>query len=203
MIELLLACTLLFALSALPIILPAWKENRRRAFIMLAALVAVSGGMYAVAGSPRVVPLAAQYQEEVAALRKTADITRALLASHPDNLEAWLTLGQALMDLGEYPRAADAFRRAALLSRGHPRIIMGYAEAQIAAADGKVTDDAMTSVEMALKLDPKLPMARYYHAVRLLQQGKQPEAMKKMKEFYRELPDDDPVKKLMKSQIGR
>ena len=199
MSELFLVMLALLALLGLPL----WCADRKNGVVALALVSVVAMGMYAVSGSPRVVPLVTEYRRDMAALDATIAASSAMLAANPKNLEAWLTLSQALMDTGDFTAAAEGFKQAVLLSHGHPRIIMGYAEAQVLAAEGQVTDSAKRSIEAALIIDKTMPLARYYNALWLLQNGRQPDAMAEMKKLYNELPDSDPLKQRMKEQIGR
>ena len=167
-------------------------------FVLLGSIA-----LYAAVGSPRVVPLALEYNARIKELHEQIKVTSALIKEHPDNLEAWLTLAQAFSDSGDYAAAANGFKQAVLLSKGHPRIIMAYAEAIIMQAEGVVTDQAKKSIDIALMMDPNLPLGRYYTAVWLLQENRQSEAMAMMKKLYRELPEDSSLKKKIKSQIGK
>ena len=194
---------LLVAVLAL-LLLPMARSGAWRAAAPLAVLVSVSSVLlYALFGAPRVVPLADAHHAEIKALHEQIGVSSTLVKQQPENLEAWLTLSQSYADIGDYARAATGFRQAVLLSKGHPRIIMAYAEALIMQEGGRVTPAAKKSIDIALMIDPKLPLARYYKAVWLLQNDRQPEAMEVIKTLYHELPDNSSLKKRMKAQIGR
>ncbi len=201
MIQLAAALVLLLLITLALLLFPL-RHERRLCILAALAVTFVAGGMYALVGAPRVVPLVAQYHAEVAALEKNIQTTRALVQANPKNLEAWLTLSQALMDKGDFAAASEGFKQAVLLSKGHPRIIAAYAEALILQQGGMVPPQAKKSIDIALMIDPQLPLARYYNAVWLLQEGRNDEAMQEMKALYRELPDDSNLKKRMKAQIG-
>ncbi|MDX2074508.1 MAG: hypothetical protein SFX19_09140 [Alphaproteobacteria bacterium] len=194
---------LLLAVLALMLLPMARTGDRKSALQIAVAITSASVLVYALCGSPRVVPLAEEHNAELRALYAQIKTTSALIEKQPQNLEAWLTLAQAFSDAGDYAAAANGFKQAVLLSKGHPRIIMAYAESLILQADGVVTDAAKKSIDIALMIDPQLPLTRYYQAVWLLQEGRQPEAMEMMKTLYHELPDDSSLKKRMKAQIGR
>jgi len=194
----------LFLLAILVVLLlPLWRVDRKNAVLVAVIVSAIAIFLYGFTGSPRVVPLVAAYRTDMESLDKAIAATSEMITLNPNNLEAWLTLSQMLMDKGDYAAAAEGFRRAVLLSHGHPRIIIGYAEALILVAEGRVTDKAKESINAALLVDKEMPLARYYDAVWKLQNGKQDEAMQEMKALYHELPDTDPLKQKMKEQIGR
>lgn len=198
----LLGALLLVTLAV--VLTPLWRSGARKMALLLAlALSLAISAIYAHLGSPRLVELADARNVEMQALYEQIRVTSALVKAQPQNLEAWLTLSQAFFDVGDYAAAANGFKQAVLLSKGHPRIIMAYAESLIMQDGGAVGAQAKKSIDIALMIDPKLPLARYYNAVWLLQAGKQQEAMQEMKTLYHELPEDSSLKKRMKEQIGR
>lgn len=201
---LLFAALAIFLAIALALLLaPVWRENRRMALLMAAATIAGSGGLYALTGSPRVVPLVAAHNAHNALLREKIRTHSATIAREPKNLEAWLFLAQALEDSGDYRAAAEGFKQAVLLSKGNPQIVVAYAQALVLEAGGTVTPQAKKSIDIALMIDKDLPLARYYHALWLLQENRQAEAMQAMKTLYASLPADSALKQKIDAQIGR
>lgn len=200
-----LASVFLLLASILALLLwPLWRDGERMKAAQLGLGIAVSSVLlYGWFGAYKLVPQLEEYHAEMSALREQIIATSEIVKQHPDNLDAWLTLGEAFSDSGDYNAAAHAFKQAVLLSKGHPRIIIAYAEALILQAEGSVTDDANRSIDMALMLDPSLPLARYYKAVWHLQHENTAQAMHMMKQLYAELPEDSSLKKRMKAEIGR
>ena len=93
------------------------------------------------------------------------------LKAHPEDLRGWLLLGRTELSLGRYAEAVNAYRHAADLS-GHRADIMGdWGEAQVLAADGKVTPAAREAFEAALADKESAPRSRYYLALAKSQQG--------------------------------
>jgi len=160
-------------------------------------------GLYFLWGSPKIVPLLAQRQERLVELKETIVRRSGEVKANPKNLGAWVDLGQSFMETGQFPAAANAFKQSVLLSGGNPLLIMAYAQSLIFAADGKVTDDAKKSLDMVLLQQPQNPEARYYLAVRELQDGHTQDAMKDMKELYHSLPDGSPLKGMIDREIGK
>ncbi len=201
----------LIAFAALAVLAwPVWRAQdiplpqRKRAVLALAAFFFLGGfGLYQLLGTPEIVPLLKAREEKLAEIKETVLRRSQEVQSDPKNLGAWVELGQSFMEIGQFDGAANAFKQAVLISEGHPAIIMAYAKAQIAAADGKVTDQAKKGLEMVLLQEPENQEARYWLIVRQLQDGRQEDAMRSMKELYRSLPDDSPLKERINRQIGR
>lgn len=197
----------LAALLAITLFLLLWplaQAGESKMAGWLAVGITLAGILcYGVWGAPRVVPLVIEHDAKTMQLRQTIQTNSDLIQQEPKNLEAWLTLSQAFMDRGDYAAAAHGFKEAVLLSKGNPRIVMAYAEALIMQEDGKVTAQAKKSIDISLMLDPQLPLAHYYHAVWLLQENRQDEAMREMKKLYQDLPDDSSLKQRIRQEIGR
>lgn len=204
MIFFLLGMTVLLLAVLAILLLPLIRAGEQKSAGTYALLITIgSVFLYALWGSPRVVMPIMERNAELHALQQQIALTSAIIQQHPNNLDAWLTLAQAFSDSGDYAAAANGFRQAVLLSKGHPRIIIAYAESLILQSEGVVTPAAKKSIDIALMIDPKLPLARYYKAVWLLQENQPAEAMEMMKTLYHELPDDSSLKKRMKAQIGK
>lgn len=180
-----------------------WPVRRHREFCLGVGVLffAAAFGLYAFIGSPELVPLMEARQERIEDIKASMAKNSALVESDPKNLMAWIALGQAFVETGQWDAAANAFRQAVLLSNGNPELIMAYAKALILGADGQVSDDARKSLEMVLLQEPEHEEARYYLAVRELQDGHTEKAMKMMKALYRSLPDDSPLKETIDRQI--
>lgn len=195
------ACVLLVALAVI-----VWPLRQRyRNFSLAVCLLFFLGGfgIYALVGAPEIVSLMRERDAKIAELKDIITQRAAEVKTDPNNLAAWVELGQSFVETGQYSAAANAFRRAVLISRGNPVLITAYAKSLIMEADGKVTDDAKKSLEMAAMLQPKNPEPRYWLIVRQLQDGKTQEAMKAMKALYKSLPDGSPLKEQINRQIGR
>lgn len=89
-------------------------------------------------------------------------------ASTPDALA---DLARSLVGQGRMAEAADALARAGVMAphRADLRSLLG--ETQVAAADGRVTDEARQSFQAALTLDPRDPRARFYLGLARSQNG--------------------------------
>lgn len=177
-----------------------WDKQRILTGLFVCAF---SAAVYAYAGSPSI---AMQNMERLQTIRDAKPQIAALQAevqSHPDRIKAWAKLGEIDMSIGRYSSSAEAWKHAVLLTGGNPAVILQYNKALIFAANGTVTDDAKKGLEMVLKLNPGNPEARYFLALRDLQDGNTQQAMQKMKALYHDLPQDSPIKEIIDRQIGR
>lgn len=203
MIPLFFAIAALLLLTLALLLWPMMRRDNKQAMCIAVVVSVMSLGLYAIWGSPRVVPLADLHQSQMRGLYKIVSENSKIIKTNPDDVEAWLRLSQAFSDIGDYAAAVNGFKQAVLASKGHPRIIAAYSEALIMQAGGEVTPQAKKSLDIALMMDKEMPIARYYQAVWLLQQERNDEAMAMMKKLYHELPEDSSLKKRMKEQIGR
>lgn len=186
-----------------PLIWPIWKLRPHLAAAIAIIILCSSFGLYQLFGMPHIVPLLEARQMRMDEVRSSI-LTNSELVKHDNrNLSAWVILGQNFMETGQYNAAANAFKQTVLLSNGSPVLLVAYAKAMIAADDGNVSAASKKALEMALIQDRQNADARYLLAVYMLQEGKNEQAMKAMKELYRSLPEDAPLKATIDRQIGR
>jgi cytochrome c-type biogenesis protein CcmH len=76
------------------------------------------------------------------------------------------------------------------LSKATPETIADYGEMVVFANEGMVTAEADRAFNEALKLDPKLPKARYFHGLALKQEGKTEEARAMFQALLADSPPD-------------
>lgn len=201
MIELFAALFFIFIFASAILFWPK-RHHKSSLFIALYFFV-MCFGLYAWVGSPRIVPLLAQRETKLAEIKQSIVQNSAQVKSDRKNLKAWVALGQAFIETGQFSAAANSFKQAVVLSNGDPELILAYAKSMILADDGKVSDHSQKSLEMVLLQEPQNPEARYWLIVRKLQDGDNEQAMKEMKTLYRELPEDSPLKATINAQIGR
>jgi cytochrome c-type biogenesis protein CcmH len=182
-----------------------WPVRKQKTFCALTATAFIAGalGVYAAVGNSTAVHEVEVHQQKIATASAALVEYSEKVKKNPRDLAAWIALGQAFMETSQWKPAANAFKEAVRLSGGDPRLILAYAKALIFAGDGKVSDHAKKSLEMVVLQDPKNEEARYFLAVRQLQDGNTETAMKNMKELYRSLSEDSPLKQMIDQQIGR
>jgi cytochrome c-type biogenesis protein CcmH len=156
---------------------PGSTGRRRGAAVAILLIVpAVSLGVYLWLGQPETpdAPLAERKADPNSqeAIQFAIAKIEARLASHPDDARGWEVLAPVYMRLGRYDDAAGAFRQLLRLKGEHdPNLLSAYGEALLAAANGVVTSEAHAAFDAALKIDPNKPMAKFYSALALEQDG--------------------------------
>lgn len=96
---------------------------------------------------------------------------------HPDDAEAWLSLGRAYLRAAQYPLARRSFEHADRATNGRSAAALsGLAQVIVFENNGTRTPDADALFERALALDPHSPQALFYTGAALLNAGKFSEA---------------------------
>lgn len=159
----------------------ATDELGRGALVSGIALVAVVAlGAYAVLGSPNLPSQPLAGRVDVAA--QNMDLATAIariesqLAINPDDLRGWTVLAPALLEIGRYDDAANAFGRIIELSEPTAQLLTDRAEALLLASDGAGSDEAMTLLRDAAAMDPNHAQSRLYLAAELTRTGQYDEA---------------------------
>ncbi|MEQ1789795.1 MAG: hypothetical protein ABL857_05065, partial [Rickettsiales bacterium] len=169
-------------------------------------IIFIFGGgffLYQKFGTPEILPLMAQRGEKLEILKQKIIENSSEVKENPNNFKAWVNLGNSFMETSQFSAAVNAYKQAVLLSDGNPILIMAYARALIMEADGTVTADAKKSLDILLLLQPQHEEARYFLAVQKMQSGDTQTAMSEMKELYKSLADNSPIKEMINHQIGR
>ncbi|HEU4765958.1 MAG TPA: multiheme c-type cytochrome [Pyrinomonadaceae bacterium] len=126
-----------------------------------------------------------------------------LAMSEPD-MEArrWNDYGIGLMEQAQYGPASEAFRKAHEIEPNNPDYLISASVAELRTErygpERNQLRKAMELIEAALKLNPTLPRARFYHAIILRGQGKHKEAAAKLAPLAREFPRD----RLVQRELG-
>ena len=126
----------------------------------------------------------------------------ARLQTHPDDLNGWLLLARSEIDLNRYQDAVNAYRRAADLSKQRPDVVGDWGEAQVLAADGKVTAEAKQAFETALADKDSAPRSRYYLALAKMQAGDAKGALQDWVDLEAESPADADWLPLLRRRIA-
>jgi cytochrome c-type biogenesis protein CcmH len=162
----------------------------RRHLAVLAVCLGLSAagfGLYAELGSPGVPdqPLAARIaggdlapsRPEAADRLPPPEVAQAITAlaerlkTNPDDVEGWALLGRAYLSMGRYAEGSRALGEAFGRSGRRPNLAADYGESLVAAAGGRVTNEAADAFEIALDRDRADPRGRYYLSLARAQQG--------------------------------
>ncbi len=189
---------------------PAGRRRLAVGLLGLAAPIAAVG-LYLIVGAPGDVdrPLAersAAGSGNALDTMSAEDAVRALahaLESRPNDVEGWTLLGRSYVSLQQFPEAVDAFGRAHALAPDRPDIAASYGEAQVAAADGRVTDEARSVFVGVLAADPREPRARFYLGLAKAQAGDVRGALQDWVDLVALSPADAPWLTAVREQIAR
>ncbi|MFN8723439.1 MAG: c-type cytochrome biogenesis protein CcmI [Rhodospirillales bacterium] len=176
---------------------PAAGPTRIAAMAVIVGIPLLALAVYLPAGRPDLPaqPLATRGTdpslvpaEVVSALANLQDH----LKDTPDDLSGWVLLANTYVRMQRYPEAAEAFRRAAILSNGSPDLVSALGEALILANRGIVSEEAARAFEAVLRVDPGEPRARFYIALSRAQAGDARGAMDRWAALIAEGPADAP-----------
>lgn len=121
------------------------------------------------------------------------------LAADPSNATGWVLYARTESMLGDWAKAADAYKHAIALGQKGGDVMAGYGEMQVMAADGIVSPAAHDAFVAALAADGSNGVARYYLALADGQAGDEHKAIAAWLELAGGLPEDSP----MRAEIAR
>lgn len=123
------------------------------------------------------------------------------LQANPDDLQGWQILAPAYRRAQRWDDAVEAYRNIVRLSPPDAANVADYGEALVMANQGMVPAPAHALFEEALKLDPRLPKARFYDALALKQEGKAEEARAAFDAFLKDTPADAPWRPMLLAEM--
>ena len=150
------------------------------AILGILMIPAVALPLYLQRGSPNLpdVPLAARLENAIQNQDFDAMIAKVErhMAEKPGDIQGWTVLATSYKRLERWDDAANAYANVMRLARATPQTIADYGEMVVFANQGMVTAEAHRAFSEALKLDPKLPKARYFQGMALKQGTSMPPA---------------------------
>lgn len=147
---------------------PPAQVSRQLIWGMLAFVIAVGAGGYALVGTPdawRVGPGApsseasskaagAQHEMTPDQINAMVNGLAARLQADPNNAEGWAMLARTYAALGRFEEALPAYQKAATLSPDDAQIYADYADAMAVTRGRKLDGEPTALIAKALKLDP-------------------------------------------------
>ena len=132
-----------------------------------------------------------------AMLQALADRLAARLALEPEDVDAWLRLGQARLSLDQRAAAVEAFEQAAALSPTSPSVLKAYAAALVGPPDPAsglriMNPRALSVYRRISRLDPADPEPYWYVGLFALQIGDHAEAVRQWQVLLQMLDPADP-----------
>lgn len=184
------------------------EAGPRRLPLAVAGLLLVPAALplYLLAGNPRLpdVPLkprldmAVENQDYMALIAKV----ERHLARNPGDVEGWKVLAPAYRKLQRWNDAAQAFANIARLAPADAGARVDRAEMLVFANDGMVTADAARGFAEALRLDPRLPKARFFQGLALKQEGKTDAARAAFARLLADTPPDAGWRPMLEAEIA-
>jgi cytochrome c-type biogenesis protein CcmH len=197
-----IAALLLSLLAAAFVALPLLRAKSGAPRAPLAATLAVLGligagaGLYAWLGDRGVLNVAPENDAN-----RSISILARHLEREPQDLNGWMSLGQAYGDLGNYALALRCFQRANRLSNGsNAAALAAMGEAMLLGGDPAQAAKAPEMLERALLLDPNSPKALFYSAVTAYQQGNLELARERFASMLK-LPPPENIRVALQHQI--
>ena len=135
---------------------------------------AIASGVLVVLAATILYPRWSNWPWRSAPAADTNNIAALLDATNerPDDVRAWLELGQGYLRISQWPLARRSFQHADRLSHGTSAdALNGLGETIVYENDGGRVAEASALFERALQLDPHSPQALFYTGVSLLNAG--------------------------------
>lgn len=124
------------------------------------------------------------------------------LRNMPGDSEGWRMLGWSYFHTDRFEKAVDAYAKAWQLRPQSIELGAGLVEAMIVRDGGTVNDASREVLASVLKLDPAMPMARFYMALAKSQRGQRAEALADMRSLAGTVHDEaSPWVEQLASQI--
>lgn len=165
--------------------------------------------LYVLLGRPDLPgqPLAARDMDAAmrdAPLDEVAEVLFQRLAMDPGHPEMWRVLGSLYMRMERYDEAASAFGRAIDLmgEKASAELFSAYGEALTLSAGGRVSEAAAQAFEVALRLNPGDPPARYYLALRKAQGGDVAGGLADLRALLADTAPDAPERRPLEAKIA-
>lgn len=137
------------------------------------------------------------------ALDQQADDIRKKLDTAPADAALWQSLARTYVLQGKFAEAVPAYRSAIENGASGPAVQSAFGEAQVMAASGQVTKEALAAFEAALAADGGEPRARYYLALADAQNGKLHEALDQWIELEADSRGDAPWRESLSERIDQ
>lgn len=143
-----------------------------------------------------------------AMLQALADRLAERLVQEPEDVDAWLRLGQARLSLDQEAAAVAAFERAVALSPGSPSVLKAYAEALLGEPDPatgmpRMSPQILSIYRRVSRLDPTDPEPYWYVGLFALQIGDRAEAARQWQTLLQMLDPADPTYAAVAARLER
>jgi cytochrome c-type biogenesis protein CcmH len=124
------------------------------------------------------------------------------LREHPEDGQGWDVIAPIYFRLGRFREAADAYAKATRLQGQSVRRLAGFAESEVLAGDGIVSEKARAAFEKILQLEPARPEPRFWLALAKEQDGKLAEALADYRALLAQAPAGAPWREAVEGRVA-
>jgi len=124
------------------------------------------------------------------------------LREHPEDGQGWDVIAPIYFRLGRFREAADAYANATRLQGESVRRLAGFAESEVLAGDGIVSEKARAAFEKILQLEPARPEPRFWLALAKEQDGKLAEALADYRALLAQAPAGAPWREAVDGRVA-
>lgn len=160
--------------------------------ILMGVIMLLGSGVYLYYGNPAFADHPAPAIQKSPQAQSEYTAARDQLIKQPDDVNAWLAMSAALVEMGETQRAAEALQKATEVMPGQVDLWVARGQALVAHAGGIVTPAARLAFDHASTLDPKHPGPRLYLALAWMQAAQPEEALKVLEPLAKDSPPNAP-----------
>jgi cytochrome c-type biogenesis protein CcmH len=181
-----IAAAVMIAVALVLLLLPLLRHGRqagqpRSLFVLMLciALVVPVGAalLYWQVGTPAALNGVPSQAQTITDVNKALDQLRAHLASQPNDVQGWVLLAQAEMDMQQPEQARQAFEQVLKLNPDNTAAMVGWAQADsTASADHHISGHARELLDRAVKLEPNNQRGLWLLGISDFQQGRFAEA---------------------------
>lgn len=186
---------------------PASGHSGRWASAVLALVIpAVALWLYQQLGSKAALEIDRQVAEIAAdktghSLQRMIEQLAKKMQANPENIQGWVMLASSYSSIGQYDKAADAYKEALQRAGNHPRLLTDYADTLAMASGGTFTDEVGKLLETALQLQADNVKALWLLGHWHYQRDQFEAALKQWQRAAQLLPADSKDSEILNQQI--
>ena len=116
-------------------------------------------------------------EQEAPSLEELVKAAESRLKSNPDDIRGWRVIAPVYLRLGRFADAINAYENVLRIDGRKVETVLALTDAHIAAANGRINEDAQALIREALKLEKNNATARFYSGVLAIQNGEPDKAV--------------------------
>lgn len=208
-----IAAAVMIAVALVLLLLPLLRHGRqagrpRSLFVLMLGIALVvpigTALLYQQIGTPVTLNGVPAQTQTVTDVNKALDELRAHLAAQPNDIQGWLLLAQADMEMQQPDQARDAYDKVLKLKPDNTTAMVGWAQAESTASpDHHISDRARALLEQAIKLEPDNQRGLWLLGISDFQQGRFAEAASTWRTLQPMLQPGSDVAQAVAQQIAQ